>query len=230
MAISLKSLLLPFCAVALLPLAAGALSLADLSNQDVNGALKEALNKGSLAAVGKLGVENGFLNNDKVKIPLPHLLEQARPLLKMTGHGQQLDDLVVAMNHAAEAAVPMAKPLLLDAVRSMTLTDAKNILSGGDTSVTDFFRAKTSPQLSVKFLPIVKSVTDRSDLSAKYNGAMAQVSKMGLSKQQATVEDYVTERALDGLFTIIGEEEKAIRSDPLGTGSKLIGKVFGALH
>jgi hypothetical protein len=230
MALFLKPLLPALTMAALFPLAAGALSLADVSNQDANGALKEALNRGAVAAVGKLGVENGFLNNDKVKIPLPRLLEQARPILKMTGQGQQLDDLVVAMNHAAEAAVPMAKPLLLDAVKSMTLTDAKNILSGGDTSVTDFFRARTAPQLGERFLPIVRKVTDRSDLSAKYNGAMAQASKMGLSKQQASVEGYVTERALDGLFTIIGEEEKAIRSDPLGTGSKLLGKVFGAIR
>lgn len=216
-------------ALLLVACSAGAVSLADLSNQDMNGALKAALERGSTAAVGKLGVENGFLNNDKVKIQLPHVLEQARPILKMTGQGQQLDDLVVAMNHAAEAAVPMAKPLLLDAVRNMTLSDAKNILTGGDTSVTQFFRKKTASQLSVKFLPIVKKVTDRSNLTAKYNGAMDKVSKMGLG-QQSTVESYVTERALDGLYTMIGEEEKAIRSDPLGTGSKLIGKVFGALR
>jgi len=134
------------------------------------------------------------------------------------------------MNHAAEAAVPMAKPLLLDAVKSMSVTDAKNILTGGDTSVTEFFRSKTSAKLAVQFLPIVKKVTDRSDLSAKYNGTMAQAAKMGLVQQPANVEDYVTQRALDGLFTIIGDEEKAIRQDPLGTGSKIIGKVFGALH
>ncbi|WLI89609.1 DUF4197 domain-containing protein [Massilia sp. R2A-15] len=210
--------------------AASALSLADLSNQDASNGLKAALEKGSLAAVAKLGVENGFLNNDKVKIGLPGPLEKARPLLKMTGRGQQLDDLVVAMNHAAEAAVPLAKPMLLDAVRSMSVTDAKNILTGGDTSVTDFFRAKTAPQLTVKFLPVVKKVTDRSDLSAKYNGVMRQAGPLGVGGQQATVEDYVTQRALDGLFTMIGEEEKAIRRDPIGSGSKIIGKVFGALR
>jgi hypothetical protein len=218
-----------FLMLAFVAISAWAVSLAGLSNGDVNGALKEALDKGSVAAVGKLGVENGFLNNDKVRIPLPRILEQARPLLKMTGHGQQLDDLVVSMNHAAEAAVPLAKPLLLDAVRSMSLSDAKNILTGGDTSVTNFFREKTSAKLGAEFLPIVKNVTDRSDLSGKYNGLVGQASKLGLGQQQ-TVEQYVTERALDGLFTMIGEEEKAIRSDPLGTGSKLIGKVFGALR
>jgi len=205
-------------------------ALAALSNQDASGGLKAALEQGSTLAVSKLGAENGFLNNQKVRIPLPKILEQARPLLKMTGKGQQLDDLVVQMNHAAEAAVPMAKPLLLDAVKSMSITDAKNILTGGDTSVTDFFREKTAPKLAVQFLPIVKKVTDRSDLANKYNATMALAPKMGmLAKEQSTVEGYVTQRALDGLYTMIGEEEKAIRADPFGAGSKLIGKVFGAL-
>lgn len=215
----------------LLASSAFALSIADLSNQDASSGLKAALDKGSVAAVAKLGVENGFLNNDKVKIQLPSLLEKARPILKMTGKGQQLDDLAVAMNRAAESAVPMAKPLLLNAVKSMTFTDAKNILTGGDTSVTDFFRQKTSNQLSAEFLPVVKKVTDRSGLSAQYNSAMGQVAKLGIAQQQpATVEGYVTERALDGLFVMIAEEEKAIRQDPIGSGSKIIGKVFGALR
>ena len=222
-----KSLLLTLC---LFTSSVMAISLADLSNQDATSGLKAALEQGSIAAVAKLGVENGFLNNEKVKIQLPPILEQVRPLLNMTGRGQQLDELVIAMNHAAEAAVPMAKPLLLNVVKTMSVADAKQILTGGDTSVTNFFRDKTSAQLAVKFLPIVKKVTERSELSAKYNSTMGQVSKLGLAPQQATVEDYVTQRALDGLFTMIAEEEKAIRQDPVGTGSKIIGKVFGALH
>lgn len=222
--------------VALLPMLcmtaslAFAVSLSDLSNQEASSGLKAALEKGSVAAVAKLGVTDGFLGNDKVKIQLPGILEQARPLLKMSGRGQQLDDLVVSMNRAAEAAVPMAKPLLLNAVKSMSVTDAKNILTGGETSVTDFFREKTSGPLAVKFLPIVKGITDRSGLSAKYNATMSQASKFNLvSEQQSTVEGYVTQRALDGLYYMIGEEEKAIRRDPVGAGSKIIGKVFGSL-
>ncbi|WP_038484758.1 DUF4197 domain-containing protein [Collimonas arenae] len=210
--------------------AAFALSLSDLSNQDASSGLKAALQKGADVAVSKLGVENGFLNNDKVKIGLPSVLDKAMPILKMTGQGQKLDDLVVSMNHAAEAAVPMAKPLLLNAVKSMSVTDAKNILTGGDTSVTDFFRQKTSAQLGEKFLPIVKGVTDRNGLSGQYNAIMGQVGKTGMvPAQQSTVEGYVTQRALDGLYTMIGEEEKAIRQDPVGAGSAIIGKVFGAL-
>ncbi|SFA94771.1 Protein of unknown function [Collimonas sp. OK607] len=210
--------------------AALALSIGDLSNQDASSGLKAALQKGADVAVSKLGVENGFLNNDKVKIGLPSVLDKAMPLLRMTGQGQKLDDLVVSMNHAAEQAVPLAKPLLLNAVKSMSVTDAKNILTGGDTSVTDFFKQKTSAQLGQKFLPIVKGVTDRNGLSAQYNSVMGQVGKTGMvPAEQSTVEGYVTQRALDGLYTIIGEEEKAIRQDPVGAGSAIIGKVFGAL-
>ncbi|MFC7516016.1 DUF4197 domain-containing protein [Herbaspirillum sp. GCM10030257] len=222
-----KSMLLSLCIVAS---SAMAVSIADLSNQDATAGLKAALEKGASAAVSKLGVTNGFLNNDKVKIQLPPVLEQARPLLKMTGRGQQLDELVVSMNRAAEEAVPLAKPLLINAVKSMSVADAKQILTGGETSVTSFFRDKTSSQLAVTFLPIVKKVTDRSGLSAQYNATMSQVAKVGLAPQQATVEDYVTQRALNGLFTVIADEEKAIRRDPLGSGSKIIGKVFGALQ
>ncbi|MES3022877.1 MAG: DUF4197 domain-containing protein [Pseudomonadota bacterium] len=205
-------------------------SLDDLSNRDATSGLKAALEKGSAAAVAKLGVENGFLNNALVRIELPRVLERARPLLQLTGKARQLDDLVVSMNRAAESAVPMAKPLLLNAVRSLTVEDAKNILTGGDTSVTDFFRERTSAELSVKFLPIVRRVTDRSDLSAKFNGVMGKVSRMGLETRQARVEEYVTERAVDGLFVMIAEEERKIRRDPIGAGSKIIGKVFGFLQ
>lgn len=205
-------------------------SLSGLSNSDATSGLKAALEKGSVAAVGKLGVHDGFLKNYKVKIGLPSLIEKSRPIFKLTHRGQQLDDLEVSMNRAAEAAVPMAKPLLLDAVKSMSVSDAKKILTGGDTSVTNFFREKTSGQLAVKFLPIVKKVTDRSDLSAQYNSVMSKASMFGLNHKQATVEEYVTKKTLDGLFVIIAEEEKAIRRNPIGAGSKIISKVFGALR
>ncbi len=210
--------------------AAMAQSLDSLTEKETGTGLKAALERGAGSAVSKLGANGGFLNNDKVKIPLPKVLEQARPILKMTGHGQQLDDLVVSMNQAAEAAVPMAKPLLMNAVKSMTFTDAKNILTGGETSVTTFFKEKTRAPLTVEFLPIVKRVTDRSGLAVKYNRTIGQIGKLAsVPPEQATVEAYVTQRALEGLFYMIGEEEKAIRRDPIGTGSKIIGKVFGLL-
>jgi len=201
-----------------------------LTEKEAGGGLKAALEAGSVAAVGKLGVEGGFLNNDAVRIKLPRVLEKARPILEMTGRGEQLDELETAMNRAAEQAVPLAKPLLVNAVKSMTLSDAKAILTGGDTSVTDFFKEKTASQLSVKFKPIVKGVTDKSKLSGKFNSAMSQATKFGLaSEDQASVEGYVTQRALDGLYLMIGEEEKKIRENPVSYGSKAIAKVFGLL-
>ena len=201
-----------------------------LTDKEAGGGLKAALEAGSVAAVGKLGVEGGFLNNDAVRIKLPGVLQKARPLLEMTGHAEQLDELETSMNHAAEQAVPLAKPLLVNAVKSMTLSDAKAILTGGDTSVTDFFKEKTAAPLAVKFKPIVKGVTDKSKLSGKFNSAMSQATKFGLaSEDQATVEGYVTQRALDGLYLMIGEEEKKIRENPVSYGSKAIAKVFGLL-
>ncbi len=207
-----------------------AFSLSDISSKDANSGVKAALEKGVTVAIAKLGVENGFLNNEKVKIGLPGAVEKAMPLLRMTGQGKKLDALQVSMNHAAESAVALAKPLLLDAVKNMSVTDAKNILSGGETSVTDFFRQKTAAPLTVKFLPVVKKITDRNDLSSQYNAVMGKASATGLvAKEEATVESYVTQRALDGLFTMIAEEEKAIRANPVGTGSAILEKVFGAM-
>ena len=207
-----------------------AASLADLSNKDATSGVKAALEKGATVAVSKLGVENGFLNNEKVKIGLPSVVEKAMPILKMTGQGKKVEELQVSMNHAAESAVALAKPLLLDAVKSMSVSDAKNILTGGDTSVTDFFRQKTATPLGAQFLPVVKKITDKNGLAPQYNAIMGKVGSSGLvSQDETTVEGYVTKRALDGLYTMIGEEEKAIRQDPVGAGSAILGKVFGAL-
>jgi hypothetical protein len=226
--ISLSAKIIPFvlCWFASTALAQ---SFSDLSNVDATSGLRVALEKGSSAAIGKLGVENGFLHNEKVRIPLPRALEKARPLLELTGRGHQLTELEEAMNHAAEAAVPMAKPLLMNAIKSLTIQDAKNILSGGDTSVTDFFRERSASQLADQFLPIVKRVTDRSKLSAKFNKVIGQANMLSSTQGPASVESYVTERAVDGLFLMIAEEEREIRRDPIGTGSKILRKVFGSL-
>lgn len=214
----------------LLCCSANAVDLSQLSSKDANSGLKAALEQGANAAISKLGVADGFLNNDKVKIPLPSILEKAKPILKLSGQSKQLDELVVAMNRAAESAVPMAKPLLLDAVKTMSVTDAKKILTGGDTSVTDFFREKTSTALTTKFTPNVKAATDKVGLASKYNTVMAKVQKLGaVPEKEATVESYVSSKAVDALYTMIAEEEKKIRQDPIGSGSKIIGKVFGLL-
>lgn len=211
-------------------LSAQALSINELSNSDAVAGLKEALQKGAGNAVGKLGRTDGFLANERVKIPLPDSLHKADKTMRRFGMGKYADELVVTMNRAAEAAVPEARVLLIDAVKTMSVEDAKGILRGGDTSATDYFRRKTSAPLAVKFRPIVVQATQRVGLARSYNDFAGKASRWGLiSKEQANIDDYVTQKALDGLFLIIADEEKAIRADPIGQGSKLIGKVFGAL-
>ncbi|HEY5993276.1 MAG TPA: DUF4197 domain-containing protein [Gallionellaceae bacterium] len=209
---------------------AHALSLADLSEKDAVAGLKEALDKGTGSAVSKLGKPDGFLGNPQVKIPLPDTLQKADRALNRFGMGKYTQELVVSMNRAAELAVPEAKTLLLNAVKQMTVQDAKNILTGGNTAATDYFRAKTSQPLAAKFLPIVQQATARVQLAQKYDQFAGKAQRLGLlDEKQANLEQYVTQKALDGLFFMIAEEEKAIRADPVGQSSKLLKKVFGAI-
>ena len=209
---------------------ASPLDLSQLSNQDAARGIKGALTSGASAAIAKLGVPGGFLNNPKVKIPLPPALDEIAKGMRMLGRGKDADELVAAMNEAAEQAVPQAKELLVNSVKSMSIEDAKKILTGGDESVTQFFRDKTSAPLAVKFLPIVKRSTDQVGLAQKYNQFAAQAEKFGLIKgDAANIEEYVTHKALDGLYVIIGDEERAIRQNPIAAGSAIVAKVFGAL-
>jgi len=174
---------------------------------------------------------DGFWNNPKVRIPLPENLARAKSVLNLIGRSREVDDLERGVNRAAEEAVPHAKPLLTGAVKSMTVADAKGVLRGGDDSVTQFFKAKTAKQLTERFLPIVSKVTARSGLAQQYNSLAGQAAQFGLVKaDEATVERYVTQKALDGLFTMIAEEERKIRANPIAAGSDLIRKVFGALN
>ena len=210
---------------------AGAAGLDSISNTDAASGLKQALSDGSIAAVAKLGIENGFFNNPSVKIPLPPSLKKVEGALRMAGMKKQADGLVLSMNRAAEAAVPEAKQLLVDSVKKMTVQDAKGILNGGDTAGTEYFKRTTSAQLTQRFLPIVKKATDRVGLAHQYNSLAGQGAQFGLiNKDQATIESYVTQKTLDGLYFMIGEQEKAFRKNPVGASSDIVRKVFGALH
>ena len=210
-------------------LKAHALSWGDVSNQDAVAGLKSALSTSTEKAVEKLAVADGFWNNAKVKIPLPGYLEDARGALKMLGMGRQADELHLAINRAAEAAVGEAKPIFVGAIKSMSVTDAKGIISGGQDSGTQFFKSKTTDTLRAKFLPIVTKVTGRVGLAQKYNELAGKGSQLGLIKgNEASVETFVTQKALDGLFVMIADEERAIRADPIGKGTDIVKKVFGA--
>ena len=212
---------------------AQALSLGDLagiSNSDASAGLKTALEKGALAAVAVLGKTDGFFGNPKVQIPLPGYLQDVAKLMKNFGQGKRIDELMLSINRAAEAAVPMGKDLLVGAVRNMSVTDAKNILTGGETSVTSFFAEKTRNPLALKFLPIVTKATEKVGLAKQYNEFAGKAAGFGLvKKEDANIQQYVTGKSLDGLYLIIGDEEKKIRQDPVGTGSAILQKVFGAL-
>jgi hypothetical protein len=151
-------------------------------------------------------------------------------LLKKLGQGKKVDELVLGMNRAAESAVPLAKDMLVVSVKTMSVSDAKTILQGGNTAATNYFSSKTREPLGQKFLPIITQATAKVGLADKYKAVAGKASSMGLIKaQDASLENYVNGKALDGLFLMIGEEEKKIRQDPIGTGSALLSKVFGAL-
>ncbi len=207
-----------------------ALSLGDLTNADATSGVKAALEKGALAAIGILGKQDGFLGNEKVRIPLPGFLEDAGKFMKKLGQGKRVDELITSMNRGAEQAMPMAKNLLVSTVKAMSVVDAKNILTGGDTSVTTFFAEKTRAPLDIEFLPIVTKATEKVGLAEKYNSFGGKAASLGLMKKEdANIQQYVTGKALDGLYFVIGEEEKKIRQDPIGTGSSILKKVFGVL-
>jgi len=220
-----------YLAALLVSTTASAIGLDDISNRDAVAGLKEALSKGAQAAVGKLGKEDGFFGDPRIRIPLPPSMKSAEALMHSIGMGKQADDLVLRMNRAAEAAVPQAKSLLVDAAKKMTVRDAKGILTGGDDSATQYFKHATSEPLTKRFKPIVKKAMAKVKLAEKYNEIAASGAKFGLVKEEdANLEDYVTRKALDGLFVGIADEEKKIRQDPAGAASALVRKVFGAVN
>ncbi|RIX47669.1 MAG: DUF4197 domain-containing protein [Rhodocyclales bacterium GT-UBC] len=217
-------------AFSLLTALAQAGGLDAISTGDASAGVKEALAKGADYAVASLGKDGGFLGNSKVKIPLPGYLQKAEKGLRMFGMGKQADQLIETMNHAAEQAVAEAKPILVDSIKKMSLQDAKGILTGGDDSVTQYFKRTSTEQLTAKFMPIVKASTKKLDLAGQYNSFAGKAASSGLIDQKdADLDGYVTQKAMDGLFAMIAEEEKRLRANPLGAGSEVLKKVFGAL-
>lgn len=221
---------LTFALFALFVSHANALSVSDLSNTEASGGLKEALIQGAGKAVSKLGAVDGFFGNKEVKIPLPSSMKKAEKAMRMFGMGKQADELILKMNRAAEAAVPEAKTLLVDSVKKMSLADAKAILTGPQDAATQYFKKTTSAPMAEKFLPIVKKATENVKLAQQYNKFAEMGGKYGLvKKEDANLEQYVTQKTLDGVYLMMAQEEAAIRKDPVGQASSLIKKVFGAI-
>lgn len=221
---------LALCATLMVTVPAWANPLAGVSNTDAVAALRTTLAQGADLAVASLGRPDGFLGNPAARIRLPASLENSKGMLNMLGMGKQLDELEVSMNRAAEAAVPQAKALLKKTIQNMSVTDARQVLTGGDTAVTDFFRTKTQADLYKQLLPIVKAKTGQVGLAQQYNQLAAKGSKLGLVKpEDANLEGHVTNKALDALYLLVAEEEKSIRANPMQAGSAILKKVFGGM-
>lgn len=202
-----------------------------LSNQEIVSGLKEALNKGTTYAIDSLGKENGFLNNARVKIPMPDSLQKVERTLRSLGAGKYADEFVDTMNHAAEKAVVEAAPIFSNAIRSMTIEDGMKILKGPDNAATQYFQTKTRDQLQQKMLPITKQATEQTGVTRSYK---SMVGKMGIagnlvSEDARDIDQYITNKTLDGLYLMIAEEEKKIRENPVARTTDILKKVFSSI-
>ena len=220
--------LLPWVGVAQAETSASDL-LAAVSGPEATKALRESLEQGARQAITTLGRENGFFGDPSVKIGLPKNFTRAEKFLRSVGYGQKIDDLILAMNRAAETATPKAQELLLESIRKMSINDAKAVLTGGDNAATEYFRKSTEAKLTETLMPVVKSVIEKSDFASAYNGLAGKLSKFGVKSDQQTVERYVNKKALDGIYFRIGEEERRLRANPTRYAGSLLGKVFGLL-
>lgn len=204
----------------------------NLPNSQINDGLRESLFQGVRNAVDQLGRSNGFLDNARVRIPLPSSLQKTEKALRAVGQGRRVDEFVESMNHAAEEAVPVAADVFLDAIKQMSFTDAKNILtSGQEDAATQFFRRTTENRLRSEFRPIVERFTEQVGVTQNYKQMIGRYGFLGqiVGQDASDIDGYVTQKALDGLFLLVADEEKKIRRDPLGQTSKILRVVFGSI-
>ncbi len=190
--------------------------------------LKEALSIGTEKAVKAVSKTDGYFGNQMIKILLPERLQQAADILGRMGFQKQVDSLVLSMNRAAEAAAPKATALFVQAVKEMTFEDAMKILRGSDTAATEYFKGKTSGKLFQEFKPVVTANMNKVGVAKAYKNMMAPAESLPfVSKESVDLDHYVTNKALDGLFLMVGEEEKKIRTDPAARVTTLLKTVFG---
>ncbi len=201
-----------------------------LSALDIGSGLKDALTNGVAKAIASLGKQDGFFKNEDVKIPLPSSLAEIDKALRLVGKEQYADEFVVTMNRAAEAAVGEAGPIFSEAITNMTMADAQQILKGPDDAATQYLRKIGEAQIKQSMLPIVKDATDKAGATAAYKSLMDNAKYMGTFMHQPSfdLDQYVTDKATDGLFKMIADQEKQIRQNPLARTDDLLKKVFGA--
>jgi hypothetical protein len=200
----------------------------ELSDSKISSGLKQALQIGAEQSVKVTGRPDGFFGNPDIKILMPGNLRSLEKGLRMLGYGPKVDSFVLSMNRAAEAAAPAARKIFIDAITAMTFDDARRILSGGDTAATDYFKLKTTPQLTAAFRPVVERTMATNGVTQQYQALVAQYKSMPFAKNQdLDISHYVVSKALDGLFFELGQEERKIRKDPAAQTTSLLREVFG---
>jgi len=205
-------------------------TVSELASDEIVSGLREALEKGVHIAVDLLGQMDGYFGNPKVRIPLPDHLQQISDGLRMVGQGQYADEFELTMNRAAEAAAPEAKAIFMDAIRDMSIEDARKILDGADDAATQYFRKVGEARLRERMQPVVEQATAGAGVTNAYNGLVKNLEFLGnvVDTQSLDLNNYVTGKALDGLFLLIAEEEKRIRENPVERTTDLLRKVFGS--
>jgi len=209
--------------------AGGALSKGGPDDSQIVAGLKEALTVGTDNAVSLVSVTDGYFANQAIKILMPDKIQKVADVLGKVGYQKQVDEFVLSMNRAAEMAAPQAKSIFVESIREMTFEDAKKILNGGDTAATDFFKARTSDRLYEAFKPIISSSMNDVGATRKYKEMMGQYTALPFtSAESVDLDHHVTNKSLDGLFYMVGEEEKKIRTDPAARVTDLLKTVFGS--
>ncbi len=196
--------------------------------------LQQALTQGVEKVVAQLGAKDGYLSNPKVRIPMPDQLSTVEKGLRMMGQDKYADEFVETMNHAASQAVSEAQPIFTDAITNMSFNDALGIAQGGDDAATQYLKRSTGPALRERMLPIVKSSTESAQVTSAYKSLANQAGSLGplggmVDMKAADLDGYVTDQALDGLYKILAEQEKAIRANPAAWSTDVMKKVFGSL-
>lgn len=198
-----------------------------LDDSTVISGLKEALSIGTENAVKNVSQIDGYFGNQFIKILMPEKIRRVSEILSAAGFQKEVDDFILSMNRAAETAAPRATAYFVDSIKEMTFEDARTILNGGDTAATDYFRDKTSGKLYDEFRPVISSSMNEVGGTRSYKQMMGSYESIPfVEKQSIDLDHYVTEKALEGLFYMVGEEEKKIRTDPAARVTDLLKKVF----
>lgn len=207
----------------------GAVSGNKLSNDDIIKGLKEALSVGSKNSSSKASKTDGYYKNPLIKIPFPKEAQQMESTLKSMGMTKQVDQFVLTLNRAAEDAAKKAAPIFLSAITKMTITDGMNILKGKDDAATQFLKSTTSSQLKSEFKPVITASLNKVKVTQYWNPLMTTYNKVPfVTRMNPNLDEYVTQKAMDGLFTLVAQEELKIRKDPAARVTDILKKVFGS--